>query len=114
VILFFLAPEIIGRWEGGLIARSFRGEQVDSDQSDNHTPRNPSTWVGAQPRGVMISEVLFGYFSRSWIPLIGGIQRAELFEEKVTDAFALDQGASLLPGRVVLQSEIKKTNVTVH
>ena len=30
---------------------------------------------------VMISEVLFGYFSRSWIPLIGGIQSAELFKE---------------------------------
>jgi hypothetical protein len=42
----------------------------------------------------MISEVLFGYFSRSWIPLIGGIQRAELFKEKVTDAPSLLPEAS--------------------
>jgi hypothetical protein len=39
---------------------------------------------GSMITRVMISEVLFGYFSRSWIPLISGIQRAELFEEKVT------------------------------
>jgi hypothetical protein len=55
----------------------------------------PKFWQagGCITMSVMISEVLFGYFSRSClpakmvpagqagIPLIGGIQRAELFKE---------------------------------
>jgi hypothetical protein len=32
-MVLFQATEIIGWWEGGFLARSFRGEEVESDHS---------------------------------------------------------------------------------
>ena len=82
---FSIASEIIGRWAAGFVVRLFRGEEVEFDHSLSQPA--PKFWHagGSITTRAMISEVLFRYFSRSWIPLIGGIQRAELFKEKVTN-----------------------------
>jgi hypothetical protein len=80
---------------GGLTsAFNFRASATILITQPKLTHGNYGECAGRTATCVMISEVLFGYFSRSWIPLIGGIQRAELFKEKVTDASQVDHDAS--------------------
>jgi len=124
VILFSLAPEIIGRW-GGRLDRAFisgrgsRFRSVPTTTRPEIQARGLAHCHGSYDFG---SSLLSRRLIRLWRRLLFLFLdpanmihlRAGLFKEKVTDASALDQVASLLPGRVVLQSEIRRTIITVH
>jgi len=61
-MILFQATEIIGRREDGFLARSFRGEEVESDYSPSPSAPKFGQAGGSITTRVMISEILFGYF----------------------------------------------------